>query len=477
VIVLAVIVLVAVAVGVADHLVTRPAPAAAPPLSIATVPPAGVESSAWYCAGGMSASNSAAGTTLNLVNTTDRPVPGVMRAVGDTGQAKSVRLVVPAGTQVTEVPGPLVGGSLVAATFAFQGGGVLASESVAGPLGWSEALCSRSTASQWYFASGVTQKGDTLTLSLYNPTTTEAVVDTTFVTPSGISEPQLFEGIVVAPGQLVTEHLDAYVQDAPSVSSIIDVRTGSVVAAELQTTSGSGSNGLSVRLGVPALSPAWVLPRTIDLVGGTTSISVFNPSQSTDHVEVVVRPGSSPAARFTQVIGPRTTWVLQTTGQTRIPNGLPFLASVRVVSGPGVVVDRSLRAPGSAPTPQFGAATALAVGPAQPALPVAVLPGPGTELHPPVAGAAVDALNLVNTGTVPLRATVWALDGTAGRLLVATVTLGPGSTSAIGRQAFARVGRVPLVVSADQPVAVVEDLVPSASAGVVSLTGAGAAAP
>jgi len=468
---LAAIVLLAVVVGLADRTIHQSPTPPTPFLAVAAVPPPGVESSAWYCAGG-TASTSTFTTTIDLVNTTTQPAKGLMRVVGSNGKTATRPVVVPGLDQIVETPGPLVGGDFVAATIEFQGGGVLATEGVAGSTGWSETTCSRSTATQWYFASGATQKGDDLTLSLYNPTTTEAVIDTTFVTPSGISQPQLFQGIVVAPGALAIEHIDAYVQDAASVSSIIDVRTGAVVAAELQTESVSGSSGVSVQVGVPMPASAWVMPRSIDVEGGVTSISVFNPTQSTDRVVVVVRPGISPPARFSQVIGPMSTWVLETSGQTRIPLGLPFLATVRVDAGPGVVVDRSVHAPSSAPAPQFGATTALAVGTAAP---VAVLSGPGTELRPVLTGATVDALNMVNTGSERLRATVWALDGGAGRVQLATIDLAPGATISIGRQILSRVGRAPIEVSSDHPLSVLEDLAPSASAGVVSLIGAGAA--
>jgi len=475
VVVLVAILVVAVGIAVANRSLHRSAPAAAPPVPISTVAPAGVESSAWYCAGGTSTPGSTGTTTVNLVNTTSHAVDGTLSAVADTGPTKTVAIVVPALSQIIEVPGPLVGGNLVATTIDLDGGGVLATESVAGPLGWSETACSRSTASQWYFASGSTINGNTLTLSLYNPTITDAVVDMTFVTPAGVVQPQPFEGIVVAPGALVIEHIDAYVQDDSSVSSIVQARTGAVVAAELETEASGDVRGLSVRLGAPALLPTWSLPNSIDISGGTTSITVFNPSGSTDRVDVTVGLGAAPPARFTDTVGPRSAWVFDTSAQTRIPAGVTFVATVVVRRGPGVVVDRTVQAPG--PLPGFGATTGLAVGPAVAASSVSVISGPGTSTYPTVPRALPADLSLVNPGPTPLGATLWALAGAEGRLEVGRVTVPAHSAITLGETALSGAGWWPLVVSADHPVLAIEDLAPAQGAGVVSLAGAGATDP
>ncbi|MGH9007191.1 MAG: DUF5719 family protein, partial [Acidimicrobiales bacterium] len=467
---------VTIGAGVVDRVAHRAVAPPPPALAVTAVPSAAVESSAWYCAGGTSAPGSTAATTIQLVNTTAAPVDGTLSAVSDTGTTKSEPVVVPARAQSVVVPGPLVGGKVVAATVELDGGGVLVTESVAGPLGWSEAPCSRSTAPEWYFASGSTVDGGTMAISLYNPTTTDAVVDMTFVTPSGISQPTPFEGIVVPPGTVAVEQVDSQVQDDASVSSIVVARTGAVVAAMLQTESVNGAHGVSLRLGAPTLSGHWTLPDSIDLTNGTTAITVFNPVGRPDRVTVTVHPGASPVATFTHLVGPRTAWVLETSGEGRIPAGVPFLATVRA-SGPGVVVDRSISAPRSFSAPQFGAVTGLSSGPPQPLSAVAVLPGPGTRAHPSTADAVVEGLSIVNPGAASVRASVLAM-GVGGLVPLGSVTVRPGRAEVFGRSgpgaaALRRVGRVPLVVRAGAPVGVLEDLGPSAAAAVVGIAGAG----
>lgn len=479
--VVAVVLLVAVGAGIIDRVVPRPAPPAAAPVPLSSVAPVSVESSAWYCAGGTPTGSAAA--AIELVNTTSRPAQAVISAVSDTGVRDRVGVRIPADAQVSEAPGDLVKGNFVAATVEVDGGGVLVTESVSGSDGWSEASCSRSTASTWYFASGSTVNGGTLAVSLYNPTSTEAVVDMSFVTPAGVAQPQPFQGIVIPPGSLAVEEVDRYVQDARSVSTIVSARAGSVVASALQTVSTNGSRGLSLRLGSPELARLWSVPRSIDLTGGLTSLSIFNPTGVTERVTVTVRPFRSPPAPFTEVLAPQSAWVLETSSETRIPNGIPFSATVRVRSGPGVVVDRSIVAPGSFSGPQFGSATALAVG-AEPGADAGALSAPGTAARAVVPGAAVEGLDLLNPGTGTIGATLWALEGPSGVVRVGKVAVGPGASVSLGSAAslgvralpgLDRLGRVPLVVVATGgPLLVMEDLSPSATPGIVSLAGAGA---
>ncbi len=468
---LAVILAATVGAGVADRAIHRAAPAPAPPPAGTSLAASSVESSSWYCAG--TATDTSATTTLDLLNTTSRPVNGTLTAYNATsGATRSEPVSVPAGAQIVEQPGGLVGGNPVAATVELDGGGVLVAQSIAGATGWTEAACSRSTSARWYFASGSTLQGDTLAMALFNPTTTDAVVDMTFVTPSGLSAPQPFEGIVVPPGHLVTEEIDSFVQDAASVSTIVNVRTGAVVAAELQSVTAGGVRGLSLRLGRPTLSPSWALPYSVDAAGGTGAITVFNPTGRTERVRLTLRPGTSPAAVSTRSIAPQSAWVLDTSADPRLPAGLVFSAQIRTVSGPGVVVDRSVLAPSSLERPQFGAFSALAWGAGTPAR-VAVLPAPGTEAQPSVAGAEVVGLGVADEGSGPLDATVYALEG-PGRLVVVTRLRVPaGGARSVPIGIIGGTGHVPLVVKADGPIGVIEDLAPSAGLDVVALAGSG----
>ena len=163
--VLSVILLTTVGVGVADRVVHKAAAASSAAAPVSSVAPVDVESSSWYCDGGTAAPGSSAVTSVDLVNTSSVTVSGTLSAVSDLGITKTEPISVPGLSQIVEVPGALTGGNFVATTVDLDGGGVLVTESVAGPFGWSVTPCSRSTSSVWYFASGSTINGNTLTLS------------------------------------------------------------------------------------------------------------------------------------------------------------------------------------------------------------------------------------------------------------------------------------------------------------------------
>ncbi len=226
--------------------------------------------------------------------------------------------------------------------------------------------------------------------------------------------------------------------------------------------------------GYPSLSPSWTLPDSVDAPGGASTITVFNPTGRIDRVRLTVRPGRSPAGRITQTIGPMSAWVLDTAAEPRIPAGLPFSASLRVVSGPGVVVDRTVRAPDALERPQFGAFSALSNGPAQPLARVAVLPGPGTEAQPSVPNALVVGLSVVNAAPYPITVTVWSLEGVAGLVVLTRLSVPVGRSMSLPRALIGAARRLPIVVSGDGPLGVLEDLAPSAGLDVVALAGAGA---
>ena len=139
------------------------------------------------------------------------------------------------------MPSRIDQGTWLASQVELDGGGVTVSELVDGPLGWAEAPCASTTSPAWYFASGSTSAGSSLYVFLFNPTSTEAVVDLTFATGQGVTKPQPFEDLVVAPGALVVVGVASYVQDQSSVATIVAGRFGA--------GGGRGTGGASMPAG------------------------------------------------------------------------------------------------------------------------------------------------------------------------------------------------------------------------------------
>jgi len=460
------LVAVLVGVGVVDHAISPPVPGAAVVQPVSSVAPADVESSAWYCAGGSGGSGSVAVATLDLVNTTDRPANGLLTVVTDGGASRRRAVSVPAGSETVVTPSDIVSGSWVATSVQLTGGGVLVTQSVAGPEGWSTAPCARATAPVWYFASGTTTDSNALDLSLFNPSTTTAVVDLSFVTPRGLLAPQPFQGVVVPAGGLTVERIGSYVQDQASVSTVVHVRTGRVVADEVETAAAPGLRGLSLRLGVPAPERVWALPRSINPAGGGTAVSIFNPTLVPEQVVVAVRLPSGPVTPFQRTLPGQSTWVLNSGAQVRIPKGVSYSSVVRA-SGAGVVVDRRVEASATASAPQFGAQTAV---PAADGALTEIVAAPGTRDHPAVAGAAPTGVGLCNlsTGRVSVTVSAYLGPGESGAQVLRRVVLAPESFALIAGVALRGMHR-PLLIRADGSVVALVDMGPAGSAGIVAL--------
>lgn len=469
--ILLLVALVLLGAGIVDRTVgvtTTPPPA---PTPVAAAAPVLSESSSWYCAGGSGNASGIADSTVYLTNTSRNSLVGSVYVVNDSGTSKSQQIALPALSEVSFVPDSVVQGNWLAAKIDVNGGRVVATQVVLGPNGWSEAPCSSTTATAWYFAQGSTASGSRLLVSLYNPLATTAVVDLTCVTPQGAVQPQPFEGIVVPPGGLVEEEIGTYVQNSSSVALGAYARSGRVVADEIQLTNGNGIQGLSLQLGSPSEVQRSTLPLSEDVAGGTNTINIFNPSSSTENVTVSVQLPSGPVAPFNDALPAESTWSLVTSSETRIPVNVTFAATVKVSDGPGVVVDRSMSAALGSSLPQWGAVTA--------SVPSAqfgqswVIPAPGTPVTPAVPGASALDLGVQNPGKLPITFSVSSVTphGIVALSPRVPVRLAPGNFTVLPQAVMSRAGSYPLIIESSGPTSMLENLIPAGAGGVVAMPG------
>jgi hypothetical protein len=438
----------------------------ASPATLVSAPDA--ESSAWYCTGQGTAGSVAPGLVV-LSNTTNRSVAGTITTVSDTGAAQSAAVAIPARSAVSPSLPAASSGTWQSQIVTLAGGGVAVTQSVHGSSGWSEAPCQSSTSSAWYFAGGTTGTGAGLAVTLLDPTTTPVVVDLSFVTPSGVIHPINYQGVVLQPGQLVVKDVGAEVQNQSNVSTVVSARTGRFVAAELQAFP-APTAGLSVVAGATRAEPDWVIPQAEEGQGGSSEIDVLNPGTTGESVTVHLRLPSGPLAPLSSTVAPGSTWVLTTSSQTRIPAGASYSADVEATGGPGVVVARTVHAPGSAPAPQSGLAAAVdSLSTASPTQQWVVAP-PGTSTAPPVAGAAPNSLALTNPSGGEVDYQAFAMSPSGDRPL-ASGTLAAHATVVVSGSALAAAGLDEIIVRATGPMGVSEDVAPSGGVGVVTMPG------
>lgn len=472
------VVMVVVLALVGAGLVARALPSAPPrppaSSSLATVAaPAGAESSSWFCTGDTGTAGGEASATLYLVNAGRHAVTGTVTVANSAGAVASAPVTVPAGTEITVVPGTIEQGQWLASHVDLYGGAVTVSEMVDGALGWAVAPCATSAAPDWYFPAGATLQGDTMDVALFNPGVTTAVVDLTFVTPRGESEPTPFEGLVLAPGAVKVADVSSYVQDQPSVSTIVQARSGRVVAEVLEGRSAAGASGLSLRLGAPGPASSWAIARSVNVTGSRVTLVVFNPAAVAQHVTVRIQLPSGPVAPFEDEVPPDATWDLVTSAATRIPGNVDYGTTVTSTGGPGVVVDRVAQSPGTGAAPQWGTVSAISGGAAGIASGRWVLPSPALPGSPPEPGAAPLALALQNIGRRAVTVTVRAVTPSGARrfLTVRALRIPPAAFAVVESSELAAAGSHPVSVGSTGPIAVMEDGTPAGMPGVVAWAG------
>ena len=460
----AVVAVVVVAVGVSIVSSAFPAPTApAAPSSFdaVPVPPAGSYSSSAFCAAG---TGNAASTTIFLTNSTPEVVSGVMTSVGPSpggGSSSTVsrRVAVPALGSAAVNPAVGLPQGSTASSFVFVGGGVVADQAVSGPGGWSMAPCASQTASQWYFAGGSTRAGNTMTLALFDPAAPEAVVNVSFVTSSGVISPQAYQGLVVAPGQLVVENVGDFVQNVADVATVVTAQSGFLVSSEFQQSSQGAAAGLALRLGSPALSTVWRFAQTTTRPGGTVDFVLANPGASAATATVSVGLSAASVVPRRVVIPPLSIVVFAASGTTGLPQQIPF--SVTVTSSAPMVVGREVLAAAGSPAPQWGSSSGTVTAATR-----WLVPGPGVPHVPGTDHAAVTSLAVADPGPSAARVEVTTLGGDRP---VAVFTVAPDQVTVLGPKLLG--GLAPLSVVSSQPVNVEEDAKPSGAPGVVSTTG------
>ncbi|HEX3567898.1 MAG TPA: hypothetical protein VHU17_21215 [Acidimicrobiales bacterium] len=466
-IVVAVLVVVVGAALIDQAVGPPPSPAAPSTLSASTIPSTAAAASSWYCAGGTTGFGAQANTTIYVTNTGTGTVPGAVSTTVNTGKASvstGQTISVPALSTIAVNPGILAPVGYGASTLTFAGGGIGVSQVAAGPDGWTTAPCASATSANWYFASGATTPGSQLVLTLYNPTSTEAVANVSFDTDAGVLTPQLYQGLVVPAGQSVVENVGDYVQSRPTIATVVSAQSGQIVADQLQLVSTTGKTGLALALGAPRLAPHWYFSQTTNptATGSGVSFMLSNPGPTAEKAVVAVGLIQGGVAPVTVAIPAKSVVPFTATTASRIPRQVPYSVAISSTGGSGLVVAREVVAPDGASQPGFGTMLGTAELTQH-----WLVPAPGAGSAPGAPVASVGSLAVSNPGTVAARVTVAPLGGTAAQSKVLLVK--PHSLLVLAQAPVG--GLVTLDVRSSVPVAVEEDNVPSGATGVVSSTG------
>ena len=411
--------------------------------------PASARSSAWYCPGAP-VTGPLGEASVVVANAGDRRLTGTVTIFPDKGESRRAPITVPpasrAGVRFADVVTAAYGSALVE----LDGGEAVAEIATVGPLGDSVAPCTSSASSSWYFAEGVTTRDASEVLLALNPFPDDAVVDVVFSTEEGIVSPQALTGLLVRGQALTSINVGEFVQRREAVSVSLVARTGRLVVGRLQVFDGSsGRRGVSVGLGAASPGPVWYFPEGLVAEDQNERFLVYNPGRTEAQVELAWALESGEAEPLRLTIPRESRLAVIAAEESRIPKDVPHAVSVRSLSGPEVVVERTID--GASPSPRTG--VAITLGARLPATRWAT-----------AAGAADDNTDLwvvvQNPGERTASVTLKVLgDGTAVQVgNVADVAVQPGQRRAFHVNSALRRTAAPILLTSTEPVVVERDL-------------------
>jgi Family of unknown function (DUF5719) len=279
------------------------------------------ESTALYCTGLSSASPGRI-SYFNTANSTRRLSVTVVSDLGKTWTG-TIELAAHAGqvVQPRDVDAPTTHRSksgrvtTVAVNYGvaaqISGGGVVADEL----QGNTSVPCVSEGVTRWYAAGFNTVVGSDASLSLYNPTGTEAVLNVSVVEATGFSAPQNLQGVSVPAHSQEEIDLGRSVVNTTNVGIGVKVLRGSLAIVGEEDSIGT----LSFNEGVSAPETRTWFPAVTTSNGATAEIRLSNPNNKIAHVTLDVSLGHYKIAPQTTTLGPFTTGVITITPNSAIP--------------------------------------------------------------------------------------------------------------------------------------------------------------
>ena len=331
-----------VSAAAAEPAVAGLMPTAAPPEAL---------NSSWYCPAATAAPNGSADGLLVAFNTTDRPLTAQIAVVPSPGDTKTVTKPVGPHSTTNVWLHDVVNAPNAAAVVDFDGGGAVVDLFVIGPSGWDASPCASTASQHWYFATGSTDRDTTLSISLLNPFPEDAIVDLSFATDQGPSQPNEFQGVIVPGRGLTIVNVGDHVRRRVDVATTVTARAGRIVAGKIQTLPQPNPANI-VALGAPSAGGPWMFPDGYIEPGIVEQYHLYNPNDREAKVEVSFVLDQGSAEPFELTVPPQGTLTLAANDQPRIPKGMAHSATVTSTNGVGVVAEMILSA--AKPAPRLG---------------------------------------------------------------------------------------------------------------------------
>jgi len=351
VILLGVLVAGALVAGRASSSPPAPDPNAAP-MAAAISQASGV----WFCPGLPPTLPHRAGrVTFSNVGNSEADV--VITDLPDKGRANQVTIQMAANTVVTRTRDQL--GSPGALTVETFGGRVLVEEGLTAPHALETTPCATQTSTHWYFAAGSTPRGVEQWLVIDNPYASDAKVDVTLRTNSGVLRPDSIQSLDISRRSraVIPVHDLAVRKDRVAVE--VAASLGSVVAAQtIVDTATAGTPGVALSMGSPVAGNDWTFAGATAEPKSSAIVAIANIGSDDAHVDVqaTAQTSKQALASASVTLAPDdVTWLVlgsctaptktpaSGTGCVTIPNGVSYSLDVRAEQNVAIVAQTLTR--------------------------------------------------------------------------------------------------------------------------------------
>ena len=203
-------------------------------------------------------------------------------------------------------------------------------------------------------------------------------MDLSFTTDQGVEQPQEFQGLVVAPGQLLTVNLGDHLRRRQAIATTVTARSGRLVAwktevvtpptrqeAVLGTPAASAPfadpatpiAGVTVTLGLAAPALAWTWADGVAGNGVNERYVIYNPGADSAQLKLALLLEQGVAEPFDLSVGPEQVVTVVSSQEVRIPPGVGHAAVLQSLNGVPVVAERTVAAASPSSWSGLGALT------------------------------------------------------------------------------------------------------------------------
>jgi hypothetical protein len=210
--------------------------------------------------------------------------------------------------------------------------------------------CATTVSQQWFVADGTTLLGTKMELALFNPFPGNALVDLRFWTERGAARPTALQGLVVPGGAIRIVNIGDFVRRRERVAVEIGLRAGRIVPAMNQTR----RDRSNLVLATPEASSVWFFPAANGSSAQPEQFTLINPGSEDANVELTATLDPADIEPFQVVVPADSSVVISPTEDGRVPEKTSYAVVAKVISGPEVVLVRTVGATAKSNGSLFG---------------------------------------------------------------------------------------------------------------------------